>query len=371
MRSERKRLTLVCVFTLVLLIAMSAKAMAFSEGEVAQLTERVAQYGPVESVEGVGSTAQAAAALLKSKPPPEGPADVVEFRGHFVDTSASPPLGDKLPAGTVAVVTVGEGFTRLDLLHKPVKLKKLGTPRRFAVPHMARIARPPHQRRARIARWGPNGLCAYSSEPNEHCYAITGWYMTNKGEEVRGMQCQVDTTFMDVFDYYDGARANNECWTAFPRKGEWWMETGTFSGSALRERIDCCQLNWFIAWQKGSAPTYTEIDYVGALPANTYINYSTKYEGNGIWCVWTGPGWATRWNCERGFPGSSTLLEAGAEYADEEKPANSGSVITNFESMQGYYYSWEFDELLSKPGATCASHMAGEPPHGDINFGTC
>ncbi len=384
MRPERKRLTLVCVFTLMLVVGMSARAMALTEGEVAQLAERVSQYGPVESVEGVSSTAQAAAGLLKSKPPPEGPADIVEFRGHFVDTSASPPLGDKLPEGTIAVLTLGEGFTRLDLRQKPVRLKKLGASRRFAVPHAARMAPVPRQRRstplprqrhrARTAVWG--NVC--SIQNSHHCYAITGWYMPYKGEEVRGMQCQVITTYMLVPDYYTGSRTNNECWTGFPQKGEWWMEVGTFGGSGIYERIGCCQLDWFVAWQKGSTPTYTEIDYIGALPANTWFNYSTKYEGNGIWCVWTGPqvgsnGWPNRWNCEGGFPGSSKLLEAGAEFAGEEKPTNSGAVGTDFESMQGKYYPWNWDEMLTTEHSvgTCTSRLAGYPPHGDINFGTC
>jgi hypothetical protein len=338
--------------TLALLGASPAYG-AVSEAEVGELASHAAQYGPVEAVESVSPAGGAVRPLATPIS-----TTIVQIRGHFVYT-AHVLQGSKAPEGTAIDLEVGAESTHMELRKKALKLKKLGGVKRYS--HVARAKRV----RARKANWGLSGYCWQS---NPHCYSLVSWQMVG-GERVKGYQCEVNTGLMNVVDWGNWGGVSNECWTAFPSKG-WWLEVGTFSGAGWESGpVNCCQLNWFVAENQAPQKAYSETDYVGALPGNTWINYGTKYEGNGVWCVWVGANWSVRMGCYPGFPSYSTRLDAGAEYATEQEPWNAGSVVTNGEWMDGSHHMWNFDRPVQDTG-TCGSRYWPNT-YGDWSFRTC
>jgi hypothetical protein len=304
------------------------------------------------------------------------------MHGTFEDASAPVPPGGSAPKGSVLAYIVNENkeVAATYIGNKAVPIGKEAVPLTGAVQQFrsakdhAIIARARHELpkapRARIATWGDN--CKIASA--HHCHVLAYWPMT-ESEKVEGSYQNVDTTVMDVPDSEVGAFVTNEQWVSM--KGyeitKHWMEIGQQGG----EYKGCCELWWFWAlqYEPGDYTQYTTPPYVG--PASYENDFGIVNEGGGVWCNKVGPSLEVTGFCYGGWPSNtSTLLEAGAEVADEVIPSFSALQHVAAQHLNGVWYNWNFAEHTNEsPGGgsvlgLCWGQLSGQPA-GDIYYGTC
>jgi hypothetical protein len=219
-----------------------------------------------------------------------------------------------------------------------------------------------------LATWGTK--CSRGN--GHHCYAVANWQMSG-GEEVQGLDGNIDTTNMDVAEAASGAVVNDEQWAIFEPKG-WWVEDGQQAGGD-GGGVSCCQLRWFTAYDNASGYTANESPW--EQPPNTPNSYTLEdaYAWGGPageWCFSINNGSA---GCAGGFPVYSNRVETGMEAASEQEPVNSGRVETGVMWTNGAWHHWNRASLEDiQQNGNPSTHVCTsqwQSYAGDINFGTC
>lgn len=354
-----------------------------SKSEVETLAQRAQQFGTVEAVEAVRSSAAQAQVALdpEAEPNPSltAPVDLAVMHGHFTYTIAKVPRHASAPTGrfmafivdpstgTSAVTYVGDRQPSLSSLGTVELLtpttSRVSTSRRHRT---FKLRRRPHTRiqpRAQKATWGKN--CKFSTY--YHCY-VTGWWVMTGSEQVEGTESEQKATAMNVPGWQYGYFVDNEEWAEFTGT-ERWTEIGQQAG----EGKGCCNLWWFYAYSTGPGGyhQYTIPPYVWEVTYNSWNNYAMNALGNGVWCFDVGANWEIQEACFGGFDTYSKWLEDGVEVATEEKPANAGTVVVNAMWLGGTIKTWKKAEYEATTPGLCWSHYAPENYPGNINYATC
>jgi hypothetical protein len=215
---------------------------------------------------------------------------------------------------------------------------------------------------AASASWGrkaDNGeRCSQGN--GHHCFALAIWEMTG-GEQVEGTLAYQDTESMDVPGWASGDFVDDEEWAAFRASG-YWIEAGQEAG----ERMDCCSLHPFYAWQNASGYSQYVAPYTWPGDANNLFQLSGQSH-NGIWCAYFGQ---TQMQCIGGFSAWSDQLEVGVEVAANTKPQNTGR-----EGTDGWWedatHNWLKEERYVDSGLCASRNPNPYPAYGNIIYSTC
>lgn len=152
---------------------------------------------------------------------------------------------------------------------------------------------------------------ACSHLENQHCYSITTWHMVSPSE-VLGGEAYILAYYGDVPNWNSGDFITNELWVDFPKmNADAWVE----GGLAIGEQ-SATSTNYFTARSYNSS-NYVEHVYPTGPGYNTWMNLYLDQHApwpRGTWCAVFNPGLSPEY-CYAGFPGSSTELQTGLEYA--------------------------------------------------------
>jgi hypothetical protein len=214
------------------------------------------------------------------------------------------------------------------------------------------------------ASWGRKAIGggACSAGEGHHCYAVAEWFMPHGNEKIEGLSTNVITTAMNVPYWQNGDFVDNEQWANFPNGR--WVEDGQTAGNGY----DAISLHWFYAYKNcAAANCYWEnlapwADRQGWVPNS----YTVSSIGGGTWCFKIG---SVQTECDGGFDTYTKDVEAGAEFADEAEPANSGKQETGVQWIEGAWHHWAAAAWFHEAAGTCVSGWQNIA--GYINYGTC